>query len=215
MLAAGCWIPAPAISSQLACVLIVAAMLVGHSPLGKADTPTSGKGSIADMLEYANGFIAQGDVLRARVVYDLMLRAFAKSDDRSRIQATCDSMVENLPAADITVVNISFWNCPESQLEAWLGPLDKHRGREPIPRSRVTPAYPDEPEWNGATVEVEFDIDTEGNVRNARVLDSSDSRFGAETIRAIQKWKYLPARWNGQKVEKKGIRVKISYEVEE
>jgi protein TonB len=59
---------------------------------------------------------------------------------------------------------------------------------------------------------VEFNISVVGRVKDAKVVSAEPPRiFDREALRAIRKWKYKPKVENGVAVERKGIRVKLTF----
>jgi periplasmic protein TonB len=72
----------------------------------------------------------------------------------------------------------------------------------PRTRVQVPPAYPSEAKQAGVTgeVSVEFVVDESGRVHNARILESSDPRFDAATLKAVQKWRFEPGKKNGRPI---------------
>jgi protein TonB len=73
-----------------------------------------------------------------------------------------------------------------------INELDQH----PVAQFQARPQYPFEMRRNGVAGEVvvEFIIDTEGNVVNARAIRSSHEAFEAAAVAAVSKWKFRPGR---------------------
>lgn len=72
----------------------------------------------------------------------------------------------------------------------------------PVPTFRATPQYPEallKAKVEGEAT-VEFDVDTKGNVAEARVVQASDRRFGQAAVDAMLKWKFIPARKDGRNI---------------
>jgi protein TonB len=86
-----------------------------------------------------------------------------------------------------------------------------------IPLVRVNPQYPPRAISMGLEgwVEVEFTISAAGTVIDPVVVDSSSSLFHRSTLRAIKKWKYNPKIVDGTAVERKGVRVRLDYALNE
>ncbi len=84
--------------------------------------------------------------------------------------------------------------------EAGTAPADGASFEAPKPRSsNVRPAYPHR---HGVThgpgsVTVRFVIDRDGSVRDPEVVDGAGP-FASAALRAIKRWKYEPAREDGQ-----------------
>lgn len=74
--------------------------------------------------------------------------------------------------------------------------------QQPQARARVPPQYPFEMRRAGITGEVlvEFIVDTNGDVRNAFAVRSTQREFEAAAVQAISKWKFRPGRKGGRAV---------------
>jgi len=72
----------------------------------------------------------------------------------------------------------------------------------PEPRFQARPAYPFEMRRAGISgdVLVDFIVDTDGDVRNATAVHSSQREFEAAAVQAVSKWKFKPGRKNGHSV---------------
>ena len=87
-----------------------------------------------------------------------------------------------------------------------------------VPVVRVNPMYPPRAAQRGLEgwVEVEFTISKTGSVKNPRVLEAQPSGvFDRAALRAIRKWKYKPEIVNGSAVETSGVKVKLTFDLEE
>ncbi len=84
------------------------------------------------------------------------------------------------------------------------GPILNFTGLDNTPhtRSQVAPVYPGELKTAGITGEVlvTFVVDESGRVSHARVVRSTDSRFEAATLRAVERWRFEPGKKNGRTV---------------
>jgi TonB family protein len=69
----------------------------------------------------------------------------------------------------------------------------------PVPVHTVAPKYPVEQLRAGVcgVVTLSFVIDTNGKVRNAKVLDATDESFARPALEAIVWWRFEPARRDG------------------
>lgn len=69
------------------------------------------------------------------------------------------------------------------------------------PVIRIPPAYPERCRTRGAagSVIVEFDVTPEGNVTNARIIESPDRCFERPVLKAVSGWKYPPAPSGGMR----------------
>jgi protein TonB len=88
--------------------------------------------------------------------------------------------------------------------------------RAPLPLVRVEPQYPPQAARKGLEgwVKVQFTISTAGSVRDAVVVESSDSVFERAAINAVNKWKYQPQMKAGKPVETSEIRVVVRFRME-
>jgi protein TonB len=88
--------------------------------------------------------------------------------------------------------------------------------RAPLPLVRVEPQYPPAAARKGLEgwVRVQFTISTAGSVRDAVVVDSSDSVFERAALTAVNKWKYQPQMREGKPVETSQIRVVLRFRME-
>lgn len=88
--------------------------------------------------------------------------------------------------------------------------------RAPLPLVRVEPQYPPQAARKGLEgwVKVQFTISTAGSVRDAVVVESSDSVFERAAINAVNKWKYQPQMKEGKPVETSDIRVVVRFRME-
>jgi protein TonB len=72
----------------------------------------------------------------------------------------------------------------------------------PIAKYRARPAYPAEMHRQGLAGEVlvDFIVDTDGRVRNARSIKSSRREFEESAVAAVGKWRFIPGRKNSHAV---------------
>jgi protein TonB len=85
---------------------------------------------------------------------------------------------------------------------------------DPQPFVRVLPEYPPNGRGDGWVL-VQFDVSAAGAVVDARVVEASPrGMFEKNALRAIERWRYRPAVVNGQSVERRGLRVKLSFVLE-
>jgi len=78
----------------------------------------------------------------------------------------------------------------------------------PVPVRTVAPKFPEEMRRNGSAglVTVSCLIDEKGNVTDPKVVKSSNDAFSEPALDALKKWKFKPAKKNGEAV---AIRVSI------
>jgi TonB family protein len=86
------------------------------------------------------------------------------------------------------------------------------RNHPPRPIYQVSAAYPFDLKKKGVSgqVIVEFVVDTKGNVRDARIVSSSDPGFENAVLQAVAKWKFRPGVRNGRVVNTR-MQVPISF----
>jgi protein TonB len=87
-----------------------------------------------------------------------------------------------------------------------------------VPVVRVEPQYPLRAEERGIEgwVELEFTISAQGTVKDARVMRSKPSGvFDRSALRAVKKWKYNPKIEDGVAVERPGITVRLTFDLED
>ncbi len=87
-----------------------------------------------------------------------------------------------------------------------------------IPLVRINPIYPRraaERRVEGWVI-VEFTIDIQGSVKDARAMSAEPRNvFERAALRAIGKWKYKPKIQDGKPVETVGVRVKLTFELDD
>jgi protein TonB len=87
-----------------------------------------------------------------------------------------------------------------------------------IPLVRVLPQYPPRAQSRGIEgwVMVEFTITAAGTVKDPVVIDADPPGiFNRAMLRAIRKWKYKPKIEEGVAVERKGVRVRQIFEMDQ
>ena len=87
-----------------------------------------------------------------------------------------------------------------------------------IPLVRVNPQYPMRAAQRGIEgwVEVEFTITPAGTVSDPVVIGAKPKgMFNRAALRAIRKWKYNPRMENGVAVERPGVKVRLTFELED
>ena len=83
---------------------------------------------------------------------------------------------------------------------------------------RVNPQYPIRAEERGIEgwVELEFTISEAGTVKEARVIAAKPRGvFDRSALRAIKKWKYNPKVEDGKPVERPGVTVRLTFDLED
>jgi TonB family protein len=79
------------------------------------------------------------------------------------------------------------------------------------------PAVSDASEDSGriASVVLEFTITVEGTTKDIVVVESSDPVFNQAAVDALAKWRYSPKIEDGQPVERRGVKTRIVFQLEE
>jgi protein TonB len=89
--------------------------------------------------------------------------------------------------------------------------------RDTMPLVRINPDYPPRAQNRGIEgwVLVEFTITAAGTVRDPRVIDASPKGYFEEAaLKAIARWRYNPKVQEGVAVERIGVRVRLSFNME-
>jgi protein TonB len=119
---------------------------------------------------------------------------------------TPESFVQQIepPPPDMTALSKNIVKIPETRgglagIEVFdISKLDQR----PEPRLQARPQYPFEMRRAGIAGEVlvDFIVDTNGDVRNAYAVHSSQREFEASAVQAVSKWKFRAGRKNGHSV---------------
>jgi periplasmic protein TonB len=119
---------------------------------------------------------------------------------------TPESFVQQIepPPPDMTALSKNIVKIPETRgglsgIEVFdISKLDQR----PEPRLQARPQYPFEMRRAGIAGEVlvDFIVDTNGDVRNAFAVHSSQREFEASAVQAVSKWKFRAGRKNGHAV---------------
>ena len=107
-----------------------------------------------------------------------------------------------------------FEASPDRGIRHRMGPLVGGSDVDVQPIVRVLPEYPPNGRGDGWVL-VQFDITKIGSVANVRVVDASPRGvFEKNALKAIERWRYRPAVMDGQAVERRGLRVRLSFVLE-
>jgi len=96
-------------------------------------------------------------------------------------------------------------------------------GREPLfgdgeytPIVRVAPNYPRRAEQRGLEgyVTLEFTVTRQGTVRDARVIESSNSVFDTAAVEAVMRFRYRPRVIDGEPVDVPGVQFRMTFQLE-
>ena len=122
------------------------------------------------------------------------------SDAKSLKTDTPDRRVENIPlAAAEQITPKPSQTKPTSKPAAYT---PSQVDSQPVPKLQVRPTYPFELRRAGKAGEVvvDFVVAANGSVVNAHAVKSSDKGFEQSAVESVAKWKFKPARKNGQDV---------------
>jgi protein TonB len=86
----------------------------------------------------------------------------------------------------------------------------------PVPVRMVPPEYPSELRRDGVSgvVMVSCTIDVKGDVQDVAIEKSSDESFNRHALAALKKWKFKPAKVDGEPVAKK-VTIPLKFTVDE
>jgi periplasmic protein TonB len=86
---------------------------------------------------------------------------------------------------------------------------------DPQPLVRILPDYPPNGRGDGWVL-VRFNISPAGTVTNAAIVDAKPrGMFDRNALRAIERWRYRPAVVDGRAVERRGLQVRLVFELEQ
>ncbi len=87
----------------------------------------------------------------------------------------------------------------------------------PKPAITFPPQYPERCRAKNAegAVVVEFDVTSNGDVINPRIISSADSCFNREALKTIQRWKYTPDVVDGKPAPQRNVRYVFRFELGE
>jgi periplasmic protein TonB len=100
-----------------------------------------------------------------------------------------------------------------SGIQLGTGGLD----RDVLPLVRINPDYPPRAQSRGIQgwVLVQFTITPAGTVADAKVIDAQPKGiFDEAAVKAVSRWKYNPKVEGGVAVERRGIQVKLTFQLE-
>jgi TonB family protein len=162
---------------------------------------------------------AQAAAAQARSALAASLLARARSEMRSSetAQANADLAAASSwgasAAAVAAVQRLGSASRPQSQAAA--GPDFQVLARQ-LQRTRyVAPEYPDHALTDrvGGSVMVQYVVDKQGNTKDVQVIESDPAGvFDRAATDAIRRWRYRPAKYNGQPIEVP-VRTRIRFEL--
>jgi protein TonB len=109
---------------------------------------------------------------------------------------------------------------PEVNARAAMSKMTVNVGgsdRDIMPLVRINPDYPPRAQSRGVEgwVLVQFTITAAGTVRDAKVIDASPKGYFEDAaLKAISRWRYNPKVQEGVAVERVGVQVKLSFNME-
>jgi protein TonB len=89
--------------------------------------------------------------------------------------------------------------------------------RDAVPQVRIQPDYPIQARQKGIEgwVDVKFNVGADGSVRNPVVVNAKPKQiFDRAALQAVKGWKYNPKIEDGRAVERKGLKVRIRFQLE-
>jgi protein TonB len=90
--------------------------------------------------------------------------------------------------------------------------------RDTVPQVQIEPDYPPAAKARGIEgwVTVQFDVGADGSTRNVTVVDAKPlTVFDRATVKAVSDWKYSPKIQDGKPVERKGLQVRLVFQMNE
>lgn len=138
---------------------------------------------------------------------------------RERPDIVPQQMKMNFANASASTAAVSLIQ-PEVNARAAMTKMTVNVGgsdRDTMPLVRINPDYPPRAQSRGIEgwVLVEFTITAAGTVRDARVIDASPKGYFEDAaLKAIARWRYNPKVQEGVAVERVGVRVRLSFNME-
>ena len=163
---------------------------------------------------------AQAAAVQERGALAAKLIARARSEMRSQetTQANADlasATSWGASAADVAAVQRLGASSPDAAAQPAAGP-DLTALAAQLQRTRyVPPEYPDRAlnDRIAGTVTVQYTVDKKGYTKDVRVVESTpQGMFDRAATDAIRRWRYRPAKYNGQPVEVP-VRTRIRFEL--
>ncbi len=88
--------------------------------------------------------------------------------------------------------------------------------RDAQPLVRIEPQYPERCTSRAGAVEivqVQFDVDPQGQTANAQVIDSTNSCLNRAAIRAVERWKYQPKIVDNEAQWRRGVVTQFRFQL--
>ncbi len=116
------------------------------------------------------------------------------------------------PSVDYAGVGGGIGGLGASQLAAAGG-----SDRDAVPQVRIQPDYPIQARQKGIEgwVDVLFTVGADGSVKNPVVVNAEPKKiFDRAAVQAVKGWKYNPKIEDGRAVERRGLKVRIRFQLE-
>ena len=86
----------------------------------------------------------------------------------------------------------------------------------PVAVFKKTPVYPKRELNRGRSgaVIIQYTVTKEGTINNAKILSSTSSAFSAAAKQAVKKFRYEPAKIDGNPIDQKGVKHKFTFTME-
>ncbi|MCH7980123.1 MAG: TonB family protein [Proteobacteria bacterium] len=194
---------------------LVLALIGASSPPSARDVcsiPVHKAATADTVIECAEELGSSGETIKARVVYDLILRAFTRAGDEGEVLRACESLVNHVSPDAIVKLNAPYWSCPIPMLDAWLGDVHRIAIEEPILVHSQPPAFPHHATNLEGFIDVKFHIEVDGSVSNVTIVRSTNEIFEQSVVDAVSKWKYRPAYEYGKAEPRHNVMQRFSFE---
>ncbi len=138
---------------------------------------------------------------------------------RERPDIVPQQMKMNFANASASTASVAMIQ-PEVNARAAMTKMTVNVGgsdRDTMPLVRINPDYPPRAQSRGIEgwVLIEFTITAAGTVRDARVVQASPKGYFEDAaLKAIARWRYNPKVQEGVAVERVGVRVRLSFNME-
>jgi len=180
-----------------------------------ADDKTPAKvdpAATAEKLTTASEALRLKDYDEARLILDSFDLSELEQNELARLERLYLDLYEALKsdsASRSTVRDGSI--TPELRFEPYY--------RSDAPKKQgIEPVYPPDAKEQGIEgwVVVQFTIDASGKVKDATVVEAQPQGvFEQAAIDAVSRWKYDPPVEGGQSVERRGVRIVLSFKIDE
>lgn len=157
-----------------------------------------------------------GEVQSAYSGYALLLNHGLLKPSRKAIDLVCESMIEVVPIEEVEELEKSILVCGRERLEPWLADRQylawKDSKQKSVPRLKL-PWWAKFRKFDG-NVTIEFQVDKLGKPINIEVLAADKKILIKPSIEALEKTRYEPATFYGEKMISKKRKFKFSWVAE-